>query len=316
MVSNSGNTCIENTCTSRIHSNRILAVFALMAAVIMVMTFALAIVTTESHAAGVTIGQATNGEGGKLRGCSAGDQSGKEVSLGKWGYGGGAYHWQYVFRAKDPSVGKKLAENMKAAAANNHIGYDQNTPDRYSFYDAAKACGWDISAISTNCETTCASAVSVCINAAGITVPRYWDSGRVYSDIMATGEFDVFTSSDYTASSANLLPGDILLSPGTHTAMVVDSPNPFMFDVSYEDENGEVHTDKVEEGKEIQLNLNNGSGVESVEVSDKVDLNEYAPKKTDQKFKGWKQNGENNFSAEYESSVAAIATNSKKRSLD
>jgi hypothetical protein len=298
------------------YANRFYAALALIFAVFIVMSFAMVIMTTEADAAGVTIGQATNGEGGKLRGCRAGDQSGKEVSLSKWGYGGGAYHWQYVFRAKDPSVGKKLAENMKAAAANNCIGYDQNTPDRYSFYDAAKAAGWDISAISTNCETTCASAVSVCINAAGITVPRYWDSGRVYKDIMATGEFDVFTSSDYTASSANLLPGDILLSPNKHTAMVVESPNPFVFDVTYRDENGKSHTEKVEEGNEIQLNLNNGNGITSVEVDDTINLKEYAPKKQDQKFKGWKMNGDNTFSAEYESSVAAIATNNEKHSLN
>ena len=145
-------------------------------------------VTVPAYAdSGVKIGQATNGEGGSLRGCRAGDQSGGEVSISGWTYGsssGSPFHWKYVLRAKDPEVGRKLAEAMKAAAANDHVGYDQDTPDRYSFFEQAERVNWDISAISKNCETTCASAISVCCNAAGIRTPKLLYSEIVYEELM------------------------------------------------------------------------------------------------------------------------------------
>jgi hypothetical protein len=97
--------------------------------------------------------------------------------------------------------------------------------------------------------------------------------------------------------------------------MVVYSPNKFTFNVNYTDENGNGQTEKVKEGNQIQLNLNNGSGVQSVTIDDSVDLAEYAPAKQGQTFKGWKTNGNNTFSAEYESSVAAIAITNTRRSL-
>ena len=269
---------------------------------------------------GVRIGQATNGEGGSLRGNKAGDQSGGEVSLSNWSYSKGsssAFHWKYVFRAKDPSVAKQLAANMKAAAANNHIGYDQQSPDRNSFYDEAKKVGWDISAIRTNCETTCGSAISVCINAAGITVPRTWYSEIIPKDIMKTGAFDCYTSSDYTASPAKLLPGDILCNPDRHTAMVVESPNPFRFDVSYVDcETSEEETVSIIEGTEIQLNLNNGEGTEIVTVNDKVDLADFEPEKGSFKFVGWRQIDDESFAAAFAGASVIKTDNERKKILD
>ena len=283
------------------------------------MTFCAAGTTVQAEG-GVVIGQATNGEGGSLRGCKAGDQSGSEVSLGKWSYGrssGSPMHWEYVFRAKDPSIGKALAENMKAAAANNHIGYDQNSPDRYSFYVEAERAGWDISAISTNCETTCASAVSVCLNAAGVKVPKLWYSGIVARDLKNTGQFDCFTSSDYTASSAKLLPGDILVSPDKHTAMVVESPNHFQFEVKYKEAGAKDESSVLaEEGSELHLVLNNGEDVKTIVVEDKVNLAEYTPEKGDFRFTGWKKTSDDVFSAEFEGGGTAIKTTNEIEKIE
>ena len=276
-------------------------------------------ITVPAYAdSGVKIGQATNGEGGKLRGCKAGDQSGGEVSLSNWTYGrssGSPFHWKYVFRAKDPEVARKLADSMKAAAANDHVGYDQNSPDRYSFYEEAQKLDWDIEAITTNCETTCASAVSVCCNAAGIPVPKLLYSEIVYKELMKTDAFDCLTDGMYTASSANLLPGDILCNPSTHTAMVVESPNPFIFEVNYNDEAGNDQTDYAEEGSTINLNLNNGTQAMSITADGKIDLEEYNPDKDHYKFNGWEKVGENAYSAKFEASMAPIETNNKTTGL-
>lgn len=266
-----------------------------------------------SNAESVMIGQACRDENGNITGGSAGDQTGGEVDVSEWEHDGDSFNWDYVLRAKDPSIAKKLAENMKAACSNDHIGYDQDEPDRNSFYDAAEANDWDIATIETYCETTCSSAVSVCLNAAGVDVPRSWASSEVYSDVMSTGMFDCYTSADYVASSANLLPGDILVTDGRHTAMVVESPNLFQFEVNYVDGKGRDQVAKVEEGKSIQLNYNNGEKIQSVKIKDKTDLKTYKPEKHGYSFAGWKNNDDKTFTAEYKASSVPIKTDGKTR---
>lgn len=292
--------------------NRILSVLLICLAVLLCAS--LCTNYTAYAASAVKLGQATNGEGGKLRGCKAGDQSGKEVSTSSWGYSkgsGSSYHWVYVFRAKDPEVAKKLAANMKAACANNHIGYDKNSPDRCTFYDEAKKVNWDISKIKRNCETTCASAVSVCINAAGISVPRLWYSEIVYKDIMKTGAFECLTAKEFTASDAKLLPGDILCNPKRHTAMVIESPNKFEFTVSYVGTNGKNTSTKVEEDQSIELNLNDGSKIKDVKITSNVDLSSYATKKSGRTFNGWIKVDDKSYSAQYKPSAISVATANK-----
>lgn len=262
------------------------------------------------YAEGTRIGQATAGEGGSLSGNVAGDQSGNECAVSNYGGKG----WVYVFRAKDPATGKALAENMKKACANNHIGYDMK--DRMTLYYVAEANGWDLETITTNCETTCVDLVSVCLNAAGVAAPKGWSSKAVYGDLMATGLFDCFTSADYTHSAANLLPGDILCNPNApHTAMIVESPNSFYFDVTYQDTKGETQSTKVKDGDEIVLNLNNGEAVVPVTVETTTDLESYEPKRDGAKFKGWEKNEGESFSAKYQTQMMAISTGNERREI-
>ena len=266
---------------------------------------------------GTLIGQATSDERGGISGGRAGNQSGKELSIDRWSYGRGAFKWEYVFRAKDPAIAKKLAENMKAACANKHIGYDRDYPDKTSLYDAAKAENWDISAVSVDCETTCVDVVSVCINAAGIDAPRNWSSSLVYGDLMPTDQFYCYTTKDYLASTDKLLPGDILCNPsGPHTAMVVESPNSFYFDVSYKDSSGEDQTTQVKDGDDIIINPNNGKKPISLKIETTTDLGQYNPKREGSTFKGWEQTGEGVFAAEYQSTLMPIRTGNKRFSID
>ena len=175
----------------------------------------------------VLLGQACCDEKGGVKGGKAGDQTGREAVIGNWSYNAsrGAFnHWQYVFRAKNPKTAKKLAKRMKEACENDHVGYDQKIPDRYSFYYQAEKVNWNIKAIKKNCETTCTSAISVCLNAVGIPMDKFWTVNHVYNDLVNSGQFMVLTSKKYTASSKYLEPGDILLS-SCHGAMVVGSTN-------------------------------------------------------------------------------------------
>lgn len=260
------------------------------------------------YAVGTVIGQAAAGEGGSLSGNVAGDQSGHEVAVSN--YRGGK--WTYVFRAKDPATAKKIAQFMKDACANDHIGYDMK--DRMTLYYVAEANNWDLTTITTNCETTCVDLVSVCLNAAGVKAPYGWSSKAVYGDLMPTGLFECIPGSEYSASMA--LPGDILCAPDMpHTAMIVESPNPFYFDVTYKDSKGQSQTTKVMDGSEIKLNLNNGKKEVPVTIETTTDLSEYEPDRDGAKFKGWSKNDDDSFSAKYQSEMAAISTGNVRKAI-
>lgn len=161
----------------------------------------------------VKIGHARIDENGNASGGALGDNNGKEVMISDW------YNkpWIAVFRAKDSAVAEKIAKTMDAACNNNNIGYDQS--NRTSLYQLAKANGWKVASVG-KCETDCSALVSVCVNAAGITVSKDMYTGNEKTVLNGTGKFTCYTSSDYCTKSDKLKRGDILLANG-HTAIVV-----------------------------------------------------------------------------------------------
>lgn len=258
----------------------------------------------------VRIGQAKRGENG-VKNNKPGDKSGNEVLISDWSYRRfprASEHWSYVIRAKDPEVGRRLADNMKKGCLNDHIGYDQNYPDRASLYKEAKKVGWDLSKVNKDCETTCTCIISVCLNGEGIKMPAYWMSGDVKDDLEKTGKFYIFDSKSYTTSSSKLVVGDILVNPGKHTAMVVESPHAFTYPVKYTNEAGKTKTAYIDENAEMILNLNNGSDPQLVPVNSEMDLSQYTPEKKDYTFIGWEKTGKKSFSAQYYGKAAPIMT--------
>ena len=189
------------------------------------------------------IGQAVGDENGKTRGGKAGDQKqisgnkpGEVSSLGTWKYSSksGAWNnWRFVLRFKDPAKAEAAAKAMVDACNNANIGYDQ-APDggRGELYKRAKKNNFDLSAIKKPCETSCSPLVAVCVNAAGV-FPKfnarssfhdapYDTSEKNFIDpLKKTGEFTVFTDKKYTADDAYLQRGDIIVSPGHHTGMIL-----------------------------------------------------------------------------------------------
>ena len=167
----------------------------------------------------VTIGHAKTGK------STPGDQDGKEVFTENW------YNspWKVVIRATDPAVAEKIAYAMQQACDNNNIGYphgDTAADSRTSCYKEAKKVSWDLSKITNKCSADCSALVAVCVNAAGITVDGGMYTGNEQSLLMATGQFEVFTTTDYTEHVMNLKRGDILLraktsTKGGHTAVVL-----------------------------------------------------------------------------------------------
>lgn len=163
----------------------------------------------------VTIGHLVSDENKRAHGGKAGDQTGRESYLCDW-YG----PWEYVFRAKDPAVRKKIAQTMVDICNNENAGgYDQY--ERTTLYNEAKRLNWDIKAITKPCESDCSASVAVCINAAGIPISKDMYTGNEKQLIEATGAFETYSAAEYTQQSDKLKKGDILQKKG-HTSIVTN----------------------------------------------------------------------------------------------
>ena len=169
------------------------------------------------------IAHASIDETGKIKNGVAGDQTGKEVCTRSW------YNkpWNCVIRFTDAGMREKVARCMEMAAANNHIGYDQN--QRNTLLNKARKYNYDVSKITENCETDCSALVSVACMYAGVpesflTLRGNCATTRTLRQILkATGEVEVFTTPLYTQKTEKLLRGDILLREGSHVAVVVEA---------------------------------------------------------------------------------------------
>ena len=160
----------------------------------------------------ITIGSARIDENGNATGGKAGDQTGREVAEEK--YYSHPLGW-IVLRAKSVTVANKLAKAMKAACDNPYIGYDQS--NRESLYLAAQKVGFDISKVTTPCETDCSALVRVCLAYAGIKVGIF-NTVTEISVIMKTGQFD-----ELPCDPNDLHIGDILVTKKQGHTVIVTS---------------------------------------------------------------------------------------------
>ena len=266
----------------------------------------------KTYASEFTIAQATSDERGNLRGGTAGDQNGSEVSMTSWYPGKGGF--DYIIRAKNPSLAKELANNMIKASENNHIGYDQGWPARKSAYREAQKLNWDISSINNNCETTCSEVVNMCIRAAGVdekyAPDTYLATDNLWDNVKDSGLFEKIDNINKT----NVFAGDILINKGKHTAVVVKSPNKFLFNIIYKDENSNEQIIKIEEGSQIIIYNNNNTKPEILQIDKEINLNTYNPEKLSGKFVGWKYKN-NKFIAIYEPEIMPIKTDAKIKKI-
>lgn len=168
----------------------------------------------------VRIGHASQDEHGRATGGSAGDQTGKELCIRQWYRGG----WKVLLRHADPETALKIAQSCIAACGNENLGYDQS--GRNTGLSAAKEAGWDLGAIGKAAEFDCSSLVTACVQAAGVHI---WDGGNAPTTrtlrqvLCGTGDFLALTDGKYLTGSAHLQAGDILLNPGSHVVIVLDS---------------------------------------------------------------------------------------------
>lgn len=173
----------------------------------------------------IRIAHASKDERNKYKNGKAGDQTRVEVYIRSW-Y---SKPWQYVIRFKDASIREKVAKAMEMACKNELIGYDQN--QRNSLLTKARIVGYDLSKVTSACETDCSALVSLACIYAGIPESSLVISGNsattttLRSRLIKTGKVEVFSSSKYTRSDNYLLRGDILLKEGSHVVVALDNGN-------------------------------------------------------------------------------------------
>lgn len=176
----------------------------------------------------VTIAHASISENGTVKNGVAGDQTKKEVCTRPWYRNG----WTCVIRFNEPRMAEKVAQCMENACKNNNIGYDQL--QRNTLLTQARKYNYDVSKVNTPCETDCSALVSVACMYAGVPESALTLSGNcattrtLQAVLKATGDVQIFTTPLYTANTARLKRGDILLKAGHHVVVVVDiGDNPY-----------------------------------------------------------------------------------------
>lgn len=166
----------------------------------------------------VLIGSARINELGKGEGGQPGDQNGKEVAIENWYLHDKGW---VVIRAKDETVRKKIAQDMRYICENDNIGYSYNL-NRRGLVNAAKQYNYDASRVRVKCETDCSMSAVCCIRFAGVNVEDFTTANEV-EKCKSTGAFDILTDDKYCKSSDYLLEGDILVTKTMgHTVVVLN----------------------------------------------------------------------------------------------
>ena len=164
----------------------------------------------------VTIGSARIDERGKTAGGAPGDQTGKEVSA--QAFYAHTKGWR-VFRPKDTAAAEKLAAAMRAACANENIGYSQG--ERNALWKLVRDKGYDPAKADEKTSCDCSSLARVCCAYAGIMTGDFTTESEPKA-LAATGAFTELSGAAYTKTGEKLQAGDILVTASKgHTAVVL-----------------------------------------------------------------------------------------------
>lgn len=117
--------------------------------------------------------------------------------------------WLSVCRCKDVDKAEKIAATAEDAFANKNIQFSE--AQTVSLFKAALDKQFNLKEINKEVETDKASFLTVCLNAAEVSVFIDMTLSSAKDLLINTGEFFCFTGDDYTLTSDFLRRGDILL---------------------------------------------------------------------------------------------------------
>lgn len=169
------------------------------------------------------IAQASIGGNGQVYDPHPRNQTGGELNIKQWS----SRPWNCVLRPRDPNMGLRLATLQRDACRNQNIGYDWAR--RTTYFSKLRAANWNPSAIRDKCDTDCSALTCANIAAVGHLMNNsQWASlGQLSTHYMRSAltsrGFLLLTDSRYLTSDKYLLPGDVLLNDGKHTAVNLDA---------------------------------------------------------------------------------------------
>lgn len=162
-------------------------------------------------------------ENGRYNSGAAGDQTGREWAVIPW-Y---SRPWNVVLRYPSKEVAEKIVELSRQAAANDKIGYDQW--QRTTYWTQLRNVGYYPKDIRTACEADCSAGVLANIKAVGhlLGIKKLEDVTEngytaTMKGILVGAGFQALTERKFLESDEWLLPGDVLLYEGHHTAVNLD----------------------------------------------------------------------------------------------
>lgn len=168
----------------------------------------------------IYIAHAVANENGSANGGSLGNQTGDIMHAhGELRFSIMPRYWKYVLRAKKPKKADLIALDAELAVRNSKIGYSQD--QRYTLLEEVKDKKYDCQKAKNNCACDCSSLVGVCLNFAGIPVTKYLTTSNMLQYLYETGNFYMINAPELRDDQYEV--GDILLSPGNHTAIVVNT---------------------------------------------------------------------------------------------
>lgn len=172
---------------------------------------------------------ASQDENEKYHGGKPGDSTGKEVYIKPWS---SKDKWDVVLRYENPNdmeleqnVRNAIASNAILAANNDNIGYDQDK--RTTFLTEVSKVGYDLTKLTTKCNTDCSAFVCTIIIIVGyqlnidtLRMIGITNTGGMEASLTGVG-FKAYKDSSYTNSYGKLQKGDILLNTSHHTEIYV-----------------------------------------------------------------------------------------------
>lgn len=172
----------------------------------------------------IKIGHASISEQNSVNGV-AGDSTGREVYIND-DFDIASLEPNVLLRPKTQTLAEKSAKACEAGCTNNCIGYSQN--GRNTLYNLVKNVGYDLSKVTTNCNTDCSAFMTVCAIAGGSKI-AYGSNAPTTTNMRTrfkqSGDYAVLTDSKHLTMTDYLKRGDILVCEGSHTVMVLENGN-------------------------------------------------------------------------------------------
>lgn len=171
----------------------------------------------------IKIVHASISENGTAHNAKPGDQTQKEVCVRSW------YNkpWQICLRHPNEAIAERAANVAYILADSELVGYNQDK--RNTLYEALKKYNFSASDYLNSkelTETDCSAFVTACFVCAGVGTLKYSGNApttRTMEKVFQAAGFTVLKDKKYLTSDEYLLKGDVLLTPGSHTVIALES---------------------------------------------------------------------------------------------